>query len=87
MRIQDEKPTRDPAALRGAWRLAPDPTRTEQLQALWAMSAAERVAAMRAGTLSRHQLFAWAARRPGEVPIVNGEFAFIAMSMADLDPD
>lgn len=48
-----------------SWLLARDATREEQLRALWAMSAAERVARMRAGHLSRDQLFAWAARRPG----------------------
>ncbi len=51
------------------------------------MSVAERVAAMRAGKLSRYQLFAWVARHPGQCPVVNGEWEFIAATMADLDPD
>jgi len=45
---------------------------------LWAMRAAERVAAMRRGELSLVALCAWAARAPEEVPLLNGEFEFLA---------
>ncbi len=74
-------------AIGDGWLLAGDPTRKEQLQQLWAMTVSERVSAMRAGALSRDQLFAWVARWPDQCPVVNGEWEFIAATMADLDPD
>ncbi|HEV2785123.1 MAG TPA: hypothetical protein VGV67_01940 [Solirubrobacteraceae bacterium] len=43
------------------------------------MTATERVTAMRAGRLSLRQLSMWASRRPHEVPLLNGEFEFIAV--------
>ncbi len=60
-----------------AW-LRRDPTRQEQSRRLWAMTATERIAAMRAGRLSLRQCCEWAARRPHEVPLLNGEFEFLA---------
>jgi hypothetical protein len=50
----------------------------ELSRALWAMSAAEREAALWRGELSSEQLWEWARRRPDEVPTINGEWAFIA---------
>jgi hypothetical protein len=47
-------------------------------EALWRMSAEERVAAMWRGELTGVQLCEWAQRAPHEVPLINGEFAFIA---------
>jgi hypothetical protein len=38
-----------------------------------------------AGNLSRAELFAWAARYPEEVPLVNGELPWIGLRLADLD--
>ena len=38
------------------------------IERIWRMTAAERVAAMRAGELSLRQLAAWSALRPDEVP-------------------
>ena len=38
------------------------------IERIWRMSAAERVAAMRAGELSLRQLAAWSARCPDQVP-------------------
>jgi hypothetical protein len=58
--------------------VATRPTTAEQSQRLWAMTAAQRVAAMQAGRLSMVQCCEWAAQRPDEVPLINGEFAFIA---------
>lgn len=55
-----------------------DPTRAEQSRQLWAMTATERVTAMRAGRLSLRQCCEWAAKRPDDVPLLNGEFEFIA---------
>jgi hypothetical protein len=54
--------------------------RREELSAeLWARSADDRVAAMRAGELTWSQLCEWARRRPHEVPMLHGEFEFIAV--------
>jgi hypothetical protein len=53
-------------------------TRAERSRTLWAMSAAEREAAMWRGELTNAQLWEWARRRPDEVPLINGEWAFIA---------
>ncbi|MDQ3740345.1 MAG: hypothetical protein M3389_05295 [Actinomycetota bacterium] len=61
-----------------AW-MQRDPTLDEERRLLWEMTAAERVTAMRAGRLSPRQLSMWASRRPREVPVLNGEFEFIAM--------
>lgn len=45
---------------------------------MWEMSVAQRVLAMRRGELSLEQCAAWAARYPEQVPILNGEFEYIA---------
>jgi hypothetical protein len=37
------------------------------------------------GDLSIADLSLWAARYPEEVPLVNGEFAWIGLTLADLD--
>jgi hypothetical protein len=50
----------------------------EQLRQLWAMSPSERIAAMRRGELNMRQCCAWSARHPDQVPLLNGEFEFIA---------
>jgi hypothetical protein len=53
--------------------------REARLRALWQMTPAQRVAAMRRGKLTLEQCAAWAARYPEQVPIVNGEFEYITM--------
>jgi hypothetical protein len=53
-------------------------SRKERSEALWKMSADERVAAMRRGELTWGQLYEWAGRAGHEVPRLNGEYAFIA---------
>lgn len=63
--------------------------RAERTEALWALTAQQRVSAMRRGELTWGQLLEWAKRRPSEVPLINGEFEFIAAltpEVADLDP-
>jgi len=64
-----------------------DPQLEAELQQLWAMSPDERVAAMRAERLTLHQLSAWSARHPDQVPRIltgsgnlmsGGEFEWIA---------
>ena len=66
---------------------APDPTIGEGRARLWAMSAAERLAAMHRGELTLDQLAAWTRARPEECPIVNGEFAWIALSTPEVADD
>lgn len=63
-------------------------TREEAMRHLWEMTPAEREAAMWRGDLSFDQCCAWAQRAPHEVPLINGEFAFIAVQtpeIAELD--
>ena len=52
--------------------------RDARLEPLWRLNPAERVAAMRGGRLTMEQCCAWAARYPSQVPLLNGEFEFIA---------
>ena len=49
------------------------------------MSEEERVRAARFGGFTRSERAIWAARFPEEVPLVNGEFEWIARGLADLD--
>jgi hypothetical protein len=62
--------------------------RSEQLEALWAMTPTERQQAMWRGELSFFQLCEWSARAPHEIPRIPtdltpagepGEFAWIVM--------
>jgi hypothetical protein len=57
--------------------------RAARLRALWQMTPAQRVAAMRRGKLTLQQCAAWAARYPEQVPLVNGEFEYITMFTAE----
>jgi len=59
------------------------PTVRDELQDLWAMTAAQRVEAMWRGQLTLRQLSKWSSRAPGEVPLLGGEFAWIAMRMPE----
>jgi hypothetical protein len=52
--------------------------RDARLRALWQMTPAQRVAAMRRGELTLEQCSAWAARHPEQVPLLNGEVEDIA---------
>ena len=52
--------------------------RQARLRALWQLTASERVAAMRRGELTLEQCAAWAARYPEQVPLLNGEFEYLA---------
>ncbi len=58
--------------------------RAARLEALWRMTPNERVAAMRRGDLTMEQCCAWAARHPRQVPLINGEFEFIAAHMTEI---
>jgi hypothetical protein len=50
-----------------------------------AMSAEGRLHAYETGELPRTELSAWAARFPEEVPLIDGEFPWIAATLADLE--
>ena len=78
------RPTADASSLPGGWIVRGDPTRVEQSRRLWSMTATERIAAMRAGRLTWDQLGEWARRRPNEVPLLNGEFEFIAITTPEV---
>jgi hypothetical protein len=52
----------------------------EPLSRLEGMSRGERLRAYRAGRLSRAERTAWAAVYPEEVPLVNGELEWIALT-------
>jgi hypothetical protein len=52
----------------------------QRREVFWRLSPIERIALMRAGELTLKECCQWAARAPHEVPIVNGEFEFIAAS-------
>jgi hypothetical protein len=58
--------------------------RDVRLEALWRMTPNERIAAMRRGSLSMEQCCAWASRYPREVPLINGEWEFIAAYMPEV---
>ena len=60
------------------------PTRAEQREALWRMTPSERAAAMYHGDLTLVQCLAWAARYPDQVPLLNGEWWFIAIRMPEV---
>jgi hypothetical protein len=49
------------------------------------MSAEERLRAARYGGFTGWERALWAARFPDEVPLVNGEYEWIALTLADLD--
>jgi len=52
--------------------------REARLRALWQMTASQRINAMRKGQLSLEQCAAWAARYPDQMPLLNGEFEYLA---------
>ena len=47
-------------------------------EVFWRLSPTERIALMRAGQLTLKECCQWAARAAHEIPIVDGEFEFIA---------
>jgi hypothetical protein len=58
----------------------PEATRRErEREALWAMTPAQRVAAMWRSELTLQQLAHWSSHAPREVPLLGDEFAWIAM--------
>jgi hypothetical protein len=54
-------------------------------EVLHLMSPAERLAAYRSGAFTNGERAMWAANYPDEVPLVNDELPWIALTMADHD--
>jgi len=50
-----------------------------------ALGPSGRLREFKAGNLTRAELFAWAARHPEEVPMVNDELPWISLRLADID--
>lgn len=55
------------------------------LRRLERMSPEQRLRAARKGRFTRAERALWAARYPEEAPLVNGEYEWIALGLADLD--
>lgn len=53
--------------------------RQGRLRSLWQMTAEQRIAAMRRNELTREQLGAWTGRHPDQIPMLHGEFEWIAI--------
>lgn len=58
--------------------------RAARLRPMWQMTPRQRIAAMRRGELTYEQLAAWSSRRPEQIPILNGEFEWIAARMPEV---
>jgi hypothetical protein len=57
----------------------------EVARVLAAMSYVERIRAYRSGALSANELSVAAAWFPEEMPLLNGEYEWIAISLVDLE--
>ena len=60
-----------------------DPAFEEAKRRLWAMTADERRAAMYGGRLSMRLCCHWANHAPREVPLLGGEWWFIAIKLPE----
>lgn len=63
--------------------LCASPQSDTEFEELWAMTAAQRVAAMWKRELSLAQLSEWTKKNPNEVPSLAGEFAWIVQLMPE----
>ena len=63
------------------------PVNPDRLARFLALPKAERIVLAEHFAINKAEMFQWAGRLPQEVPLVNGEFFFIAGFMADLDDD
>lgn len=58
--------------------------RNARLRRLWQMSPQQRVVAMRRAELTFEELDAWRTRHPEQVPMLNGEFEWIAINTPEV---
>jgi hypothetical protein len=77
-----DRPTTSPAELARAVRTSP--TKRERIVALGRMSPDERLAAYRRGEWDFDANCLWASLYRREVPMLNGEFEFIARTMPEV---
>jgi hypothetical protein len=63
--------------------LCASPQSDTEFEKLWAMTAAQRIAAMWKRELSLAQLSEWTKKNPNEVPTLGGEFAWIVQLMPE----
>ena len=71
--------------LAGIPRTASTRVDAEHVAFMWSLSPAERQAAARRGEFSLGEMLTWAARYPHEVELVDGEFWFLTVYMAEYD--
>jgi hypothetical protein len=64
--------------------LAPNREWEERKRRFWALTPDQRVQAMRAGQLPLRLCLHWANHAPHEVPILNGEWEFIAVHTPEI---
>ena len=72
------------SALRSAEQLRWLVAKRERVAALGRLGRAGRVAAYDRGEFDLDTCCLWAAKYPGEVPLLNGEFEFIARTMPEV---
>jgi hypothetical protein len=86
-----EDPPNDLIGLLDRLELSPDPPLSAEVverdfaEILAQMTPAERISASRHGGFTRRERSIWAALFPEEVPLINGEFEWLAADLADLD--
>jgi len=57
----------------------------ERIERMWQMTAQQRVEAAQQGEFTLGEMLRWAARRPREVPLGDGEWFFISFFSADCE--
>jgi len=61
------------------------PINPERFARFMELPRAQRVVLAEQLGINKAELFEWASTHPHEIPLVNGEFFFIALFMGDLD--
>jgi hypothetical protein len=62
-----------------------EPINPERYRRFMKLPRAERVVLAEQFAINKNELIEWASTHPHEIPVVNGEFFFIALFMGDLD--
>ena len=58
----------------------------ERLAQMWQLTPDQRVLEFQRGHFTLGEMLRWSARRPLDVPLINGEFFFLASFTADAEP-